>query len=625
MTVIAFARSIFISHPMLRRFLLRAYVAVAFVLAVFPQISSAGQRVDTVITASDGAVLSLLYVRPGTPPPAGGYPALVLVHGFGGSNNDYAVIAHRYADSGYFCVAYTVRGQGQGNQTTASGGLFNWFTADRELDDCREVIEWTRSRPYVNGSRVGMEGMSQGGLTAWGAAIERMNIRCAVPVIGVPLYAEAMAPNGTENYFVVTALALANTFQLVKYNRWCLDTLMRGLEQDRYADVRREFEKRDLGGQVSRVQVPVFMQMAWQDDIFNAHQFFQAFHGLEVPKKLYVWPGPHALPGGALEELRMAMTFRFYRRWLCEDEGETIMHADSAVALVDPGDGAVHWYHADARARYDPSENSSLTGMRMYFDRGGRISPLPPASPVAHTMLYVQNISNDAHVFRSPSLRSPWGILGGRASLVVNSTGRKYQANVMLWDYDSVANRRRPITRGSYQVRLESGEPADRRRIEYEVSPQLYWLAEGHQLEVWVKYGIPGLPLQKPADEFGQTPYAPQETVIDTLFSSPGEPSYVDLYLWSAPPSSVAREPVPTRSAMILPNPVRGGEVAYLRRGKAGAATLEILDARGVCIRSLQVEGHDLAIPTSGLPAGAYCAQVRDATAIVSARFVVLH
>ncbi len=585
--------------------------------------AGAATRVDTLLRMSDGVQLSVAYFLPPGAAPVGGFPGLVLVHGFAGSKNDYAGLAARYADSGYFAVAYSVRGQGQGNPATASGGRFNWFTGERELEDCREVIEWTRSRPFVNGERVGLEGISQGGLTTWGAAVERMNVRCIVPIIGVPLYAEAMAPNGTENYFVVGALLLARTFQLVNYNTWCLDTLISAIEQDRYRTVRDEFEKRDLGDDLDAVNVPVFMQMAWQDDIFSGSQFFQAFHAVNVPKKLYVWPGPHALPAGALEELRMALTFRFYRRWLRDDTGEQVMRGDSAVMLADPGAGQVRAYPAEARAAYSPADDGSQERRRFHFTDGLRLSSDLPARDASYARLYVQNLSNESYIFRSSPLGAPLSIVGADASLMVNSSGRKYQANVLLWDFDSASNTRHPITRGSYEVRLEQGEAAARRRIEYQLSPQLYRLETGHQLEAWVKFGIPGLPLQKPDDEFGQTPYAPQETAFDTLFTSAGEPSYLDFYLPLAPSLSAGTEPAAETGAAVLPNPIRRGETGTVRTANPGAATVEIFDLRGRLLRAFRAGGPEFRIPTDDLPPGVYTIRIHDGSGSQGARFVV--
>lgn len=585
--------------------------------------AGAATRVDTLLTMSDGVQLSVAYFLPPGAAPAGGFPGLVLVHGFAGSKNDYAALATRYADSGYFAVAYSVRGQGLGNPATASGGRFNWFTGERELEDCREVVEWTRSRAFVNGQRVGLEGISQGGLTSWGAAVQRMNIRCIVPIIGVPLYAEAMAPNGTENYFVVGALLLARTFQLVNYNTWCLDTLISAIEQDRYQTVREEFEKRDLGDELEGVNVPVFMQMAWQDDIFSGSQFFRAFHAVNVPKKLYVWPGQHAFPSGALEELRMALTFRFYRRWLRDDTGEGVMNGDSAVMLADPGAGLLRAYPAEARAAYSPADDGSQQRRRFYFANGSRLSSDLPGAAASYARLYVQNISNESYVFRSSRLDAPLSIVGADASVLVNSSGRKYQANVLLWDFDSASNTRRPITRGSYEVRLEQGEATARRRIEYELSPQLYRLEAGHQLEAWVKFGIPGLPLQKPEDEFGQTPYAPQETVFDTLFTSPEEPSYLDFYLPSSPSLSADPEPAGDMDAAVLPNPIRRGQTATVRSGNPGPATAEIFDLRGRLVGAFRAETAEIRIATSDLPPGVYTVRIHGGSSSRSGRFVV--
>lgn len=586
------------------------------------------QPKDTLLTMSDGAKISITYYRPQTSRPPEGYPALVLIHGFAGSKNDYAPYAHRYADSGYFCVAYTVRGQGQANPATASEGNFAWFTGDRELEDCRAVVEWARAHPLVNGERVGIEGVSQGGLTAWGAAVRGLNVRCVTPLIGVPLYSEAMAANGAENYFLAAALAGADVFKLVRFDTWCYDSLYRAIQEDRYDDVKRLLQQRDLTAQISTIRVPVFIQMAWQDELFSGGQFFKAFDALDVPKKLCVWPGAHALPTGVLETGRMALTFRFYRRWLKGDESEGIMNPDSAVTLVDAGNGMVRWFHPADSGYYRPGDAALSETRRMYFTGQLRLSEQSPAQPAVYERLYVQNITNDAYVFRTEPLADTLRLLGAAASLMVNSTGRKYQANVLLWDFDSAANTRRPITRGSYEVRLQPGENSSRRRVGYDLSPQLYTMAKGHQLEAWVKFGIPGLPVSRPGDEFGQTPYPPQESAIDTLFTSPAEPSWLDLHVLRDNVSAVTRQ----RSdddrdglAMLIPAVIRDGAPIIIHPDGRQPCIVELFDSRGVCVHAGESDAGEVIIPTHTLPRGLYFLRMRSSGTLLNRRFIVVN
>ncbi|MDB5033771.1 MAG: hydrolase [Chlorobi bacterium] len=585
--------------------------------------ADAAVRVDTLLTMSDGVRINVVYFRPQSTQPPAGYPALVLVHGFAGSKNDYASsLAPVYADSGYFSLAYTVRGQGLDNPAYASEGEFEWFTGNRELADCREIIEWVRSRADVNRERVGIEGASQGGLTSWGAALARMPIRCAVPIIGVPYYSSILCPNKTENYFFLGALYVAKLTGKVRMAPPLGDTLYNFLAADQYESALNHVRRYDPAS-LAAVQVPVFMQMAWQDDLFTGREFYRGFQELTVPKKLFVWPGPHALPSGDLGLKRIELTLRFYRKWLKDDNSETIMARDSAVLLTDPATSIVHHFREDQISAFVPKSAGSADIISLYCTPDGHLSPVPAATGTNFSRLYLQNISNDALTFQSAPFSSPTVILGAGASLMVNSTGRIYQANVLLYDYDSAALTTAPITRGAYEVRLAAGESPARRNVSYDLSPQYYTIQPGHRLVASVKFGIPGFPTARPSDEFGQVAYGPQETATDTLFVGGEFSSRVDLYL--APNNGVVSVPASKSDQdvfIIGGHMVVRGESIRLRAMHGGA--IDVVDIQGRLLFSRNMADGESAIETGQLPAGVYFVRHRSNGKTCSDRFIVM-
>ncbi|MEO5930709.1 MAG: alpha/beta fold hydrolase [Candidatus Kapaibacterium sp.] len=595
----------------------------AIIIASVVSTADAAVRVDTLLTMSDGVKINVAYFRPQSASPSSGYPALVLVHGFAGSKNDYAsTLAPLYADSGYFSLAYTVRGQGLDNPAYASEGEFEWFTGNRELADCREIIEWVRSRADVNRERVGIEGVSQGGLTSWGAALAHLPIRCAVPIIGVPYYGSTLCPNKTENYFFLGALYVAKLTGKVRMAPPLGDTLYNFLAADQYESALNHVRRYDPVS-LSSVQVPVFMQMAWQDDIFTGREFYRGFQELTVPKKIFVWPGPHALPSGDLAITRAELTLRFYRKWLKDDNSETIMASDSAVLLTDPATSIVHHFRADQISTFVPQSGGTANTASLFLTPDGHLNPTPSTSSTNFSRLYLQNISNDALLFQSAPFSAPTVILGAGTSLTVNSTGRIYQANLLLYDYDSVANTTAPITRGAYEVRLAAGEISARRNANYDLSPQYYTIQPGHRIIASVKFGIPGFPTSRPSDEFGQVAYGPQETVTDTLFVGGEFSSRVDLYL--APNNGVVSVPASksdwevflidrhtvTRGEMIQINVMRGGMI-------------DLVDIQGRIILSKNIGEGESAIETGLLTTGVYFVRYTSDREIYSDRFIVL-
>lgn len=500
---------------------LRQLFCIALLLLPVPLLAQT--RVDTLFTMSDGVQINAIYIRPAGAPPPGGFPALVLVHGFGGSKRDYGnSAAPIYADSGYFSVAYTVRGQGRPDPATMSGGEFEWFTTPRELQDCQAIIEWLRGRADVNPERVGIEGVSQGGLTAWGAAIAKLNVRCAVPIIASPTYSRSFTKNGTVNYFVARALWLAKLFGSIELAPMMRDTLYNAISTGNYALTSAVIAARDIDANIPNVTIPIFMQLAWQDDLFSGSEFFPVFHALRSPKKMLVWPGQHGVPSGDIGQMRLQQTLRFYRRFLRDDLAETIMSADSAVGLMDATTGQLHWFAERDSTTFRPT---IPTGHQMFFNAAGALSTAPSNSTLAFPTFYLQGVSNESLTFRSEKFLQDRQFVGAAADLQITSSAVPHQAVVQLWEFNPETKSSKPITRGAWESRASTSG-----RYQFELSPQLFTIRKGNQVEVRVKFGFPSLPANPPADEFGQISFPPQANSFDTLWGGGAFPSSITIY-----------------------------------------------------------------------------------------------
>ena len=91
--------------------MLVALLAAALLGAASPQ--------PVTVTASDGVSLACSIVEPDGAPPAGGWPAVILFHGLGGSHTDMESIATgALAPAGFVSLECDTRGTG------ASGGQF---------------------------------------------------------------------------------------------------------------------------------------------------------------------------------------------------------------------------------------------------------------------------------------------------------------------------------------------------------------------------------------------------------------------------------------------------------------------------------------------------------------------
>lgn len=567
-----------------------------FVWLLFPAPLLAQTRVDTLFTMSDGVKINATYIRPAGLPPPGGFPGLVLVHGFGGSKRDYGnSAAPIYADSGYFSVAYTVRGQGRPDPATMSEGEFEWFTGPRELQDCQAIIEWLRGRADVNPERVGIEGASQGGLTAWGAAVSKMNVRCAVPIIASPTYSRSFAKNGTVNFFVARALWLAESFDLIRLAPMMRDTLYNAIANGNYALTTSLIAARDIDANIANINIPIFMQLAWQDDLFSGSEFFPVFHALRSPKKMLVWPGQHVIPGGEFGQFRLQQTLRFYRRFLRDDLAETLMSADSAVGLTDVSTGQIHWFPERDSGQYRPT---SIQGYQLFFDAAGVMNNSPSISTRAFPTFYLQGLSNEVLVFRSDLFGTNRQFTGASADIHVSSNATPHQVVVQLWEFNPATNSRKPITRGAWESRSSRAG-----RYRFDLSPQLFTIGAGNQLEVRVKFGFPSLPANPPADEFGQISFPPQANSLDTLWGGAAFPSSITLYP-AGQTSGVSPEHLeyPATHQTTATAVIRQGEEAMEFAGMM-LDWWELFNARGERVAGSNRRGE---LSLSSWPAGAY-------------------
>ena len=185
---------------------MRHFPAIFIVLLlVFPTGPTRAQSVvDTTLIMDDGVRIDALYVLPATPPPAEGHPAILLVHGFGGSKNNNRNLAVAYARAGYAATAYSVRGQG------ASEGQFEFFASPRILDDLRASLVFTSALPGVDARRIAVVGGSQGGLHAWNAAAFDMGARCVVSMIANGRLEENWLENDALNWTFAAEIGRAH-------------------------------------------------------------------------------------------------------------------------------------------------------------------------------------------------------------------------------------------------------------------------------------------------------------------------------------------------------------------------------------------------------------------------------
>ena len=115
------------------------------------------------------------------PKPAGQRPsAVVLIHGFMADRKLMSVLARRMAENGYAVLAIDVNGHGQ-NPNPFNGGPGD---AGALREDVKQAVDYLRSSPLVDGSRIVVMGHSMGAGAALDYATHDPNVKGAVMISG---------------------------------------------------------------------------------------------------------------------------------------------------------------------------------------------------------------------------------------------------------------------------------------------------------------------------------------------------------------------------------------------------------------------------------------------------------
>ena len=126
-----------------------AALAGALALLVGNAAAASTAKQDVSIPMDDGvSIAATLYLPDGTPP-AGGWPAIVFLHGLSGTRQQMNTLVESYGftDGSYAILTFDARGHG------ASGGLVG-IDGPREVADTRAVRDWLAARPDVSDTNV---------------------------------------------------------------------------------------------------------------------------------------------------------------------------------------------------------------------------------------------------------------------------------------------------------------------------------------------------------------------------------------------------------------------------------------------------------------------------------------
>ena len=325
-------------------------------------------RTDVFIHVGVSDSLDATYFVPVKPPPDKGYPAIIMVHGFGDDKEARIPSCRIYADLGFLTLAYSVRGQGHSSGQSTIMSI-------QERSDLARVLQYVDQMPHVDTSAIGIIGGSQGGLHGLWAASDRLPVKAISADAITPHWASDMFANGS----IRRTFLLLLKYSGVRYAP-IRDTLWDFVRSDKYDKLRDKFCRgRDLDTTLLfSSQVPLLQFLKWQDYYFPAAPGIASFLRYEGRKKLYVGTQGHF--SDEIEEEKQFQNgqitrwFNYYLHGLPTGIMDEPLITYSVSSLPMDTAGYFHWVHASSYS-WPPD---SVHPMRLYLNVDSSMSLHPP-------------------------------------------------------------------------------------------------------------------------------------------------------------------------------------------------------------------------------------------------------
>lgn len=267
------------------RILSAALAAVAALLLAAGPATAFSKR-DVTILSGDGTPLAASLFTPDGATPAGGWPAVVYLHGLAGDRSTTNAIAQTMGVVGedYVVLTFDARGHGQ------SGGLIS-IDGPNEIGDVKAVFAWLRDRPEVADGRIGAWGISYGGGAAWNSLVAGVPWAAIEPVMTWTDLQQALLPQRLAKTGVVAGF-------LSSLDPARVDPAVFAVRDAAFsgslAGVPAFTTARSSSGSLAGLKTPVFMMQGRRDFAFGLDQVRRAWTALAGPKRLWVGNHGHA-------------------------------------------------------------------------------------------------------------------------------------------------------------------------------------------------------------------------------------------------------------------------------------------------------------------------------------------
>lgn len=242
-------------------------------------------RTNFTITMRDGVIIDCLKWIPNAPAPDGGWPTVIMVHGYGDSKETLSEFCRMQAEYGYYTMTFSVRGQG------LSGGLSNLISRTEAMD-FKEIVDFVRNDTAngVGRDKILVMGGSQGGaVPLMAASMGGLNVKAIINSVAPPNFASSWIENGcvkmtllwTIEYNQDTARYNGQVNRMSDWiyaeNKQYWDSLAYWLPRDR-----------DFTNILSNNNIPLLVEASWQDKFFNADGWLQNIHLVNSPMSSYM-------------------------------------------------------------------------------------------------------------------------------------------------------------------------------------------------------------------------------------------------------------------------------------------------------------------------------------------------
>jgi pimeloyl-ACP methyl ester carboxylesterase len=226
---------------------------------------------------ADGTQLAYdLYVPDGAAP-AGGWPAVMLMHGLGGSKDDMAALAGVLAAHGYAALAYSARGQG-----TSTGNLE--LAGPNEIADERSMEQWLAALPEVSDTQIGAWGVSYGGGQIWNGLAAGIRFKAACVVATWTDLYTALWPQDVARSGIVAGFARA----VVARSPLIAANATNAIQSLDMPAIRALVTPRSSYARLPSITTPVYMFQGRVDWAFDVTQAMNGYTRIRGPKHLYI-------------------------------------------------------------------------------------------------------------------------------------------------------------------------------------------------------------------------------------------------------------------------------------------------------------------------------------------------